>query len=222
MKHFTLTICSAAVLLFSCNNDAEKTAETKTDTTTTTEQPAAKETTPPAAAMPDSATMMKNWEAYMTPGDVHKMMASWDGTWEAESSSWMAPGTPPQVSKGSSVNKMAMNGRYQISNHKGTMMGMPFEGMSITGYDNAKKLFVSTWIDNMGTGIMKMEGPWDESTKSMMLSGKCVDPMMGNGKEMEIREVFRIVDEKTQVMEMYGPGQDGKEFKMMEIKFTKK
>lgn len=220
MKHFTLTICSAAVLLFSCNNDGEKTTDAKADTTKMTEQPVAKDAT--AAPMPDSATMMKNWQAYMTPGDVHKMMASWDGTWDVESTSWMAPGAPPTVSKGTSVNKMAMGGRYQISNHKGMMMGMPFEGMSMTGYDNTKKLFVSTWIDNMGTGIMKMEGPWDAATKSMNLKGKCVDPMMGDGKEMELREVFKIVDDKTQMMEMYGPSPDGKEFKMMELKFTKK
>ena len=219
MKQFTLAICAAAILLFSCNNDAEKTAEATTDTTKTTEQPVAKETPAP---MPDSATMMKNWEAYMTPGDVHKMMASWDGTWDVESTSWMAPGAPPMVSKGSSVNKMAMGGRYQISNHKGMMMGMPFEGMSMTGYDNAKKLFVSTWIDNMGTGIMKMEGPWDAATKSMTLTGKCVDPMAGGGKEMALKEIFKMVDDKTQVMEMYGPDHDGKEFKMMELKFTKK
>ena len=219
MKQFTLTICSAAILLFSCNNDAEKTTEAKTDTTKTAEQTAAKET---PAAMPDSATMMKNWEAYMTPGDVHKMMASWDGTWDTESTSWMAPGAPPMTSKGTSVNKMALGGRYQISNHKGMMMGMPFEGMSMTGYDNAKKMFVSTWIDNMGTGIMKMEGPWDAATKSMTLTGKCVDPMAGGGKEMELKEIFKMVDDKTQVMEMYGPGPDGKELKMMEIKFTRK
>lgn len=219
MKHFTLTICAAAILLFSCNNKSEKTTEPIADTTKMTEQPVAKDNPAPA---PDSATMMKNWEAYMTPGDIHKMMASWDGTWESENTSWMAPGAPPQVSKGTSVNKMAMGGRYQISNHKGNMMGQPFEGMSMTGYDNAKKIFVSTWIDNMGTGIMKMEGPWDEATKSMTLTGKCVDPMTGGGKEMELREVFRIIDDKTQTMEMYGPGPDGKEFKMMVLKFTKK
>lgn len=219
MKHFTLTICTAAILLFSCNNKTEKTTEATADTTKMTEQPVAKDNPAPA---PDSATMMKNWEAYMTPGDIHKMMASWDGTWESESTSWMAPGAPPQVSKGTSVNKMAMGGRYQISNHKGNMMGQPFEGMSMTGYDNAKKIFVSTWIDNMGTGIMKMEGPWDEATKSMTLTGKCVDPMTGGGKEMELREVFRIIDDKTQTMEMYGPGPDGKEFKMMVLKFTRK
>lgn len=223
MKHFTLTICSAAMLLLSCN-DAEKSTTTESAMSDTGSKMAETTTTPATSmdAMPDSATMMKNWATYMTPGDVHKMIASWDGIWEGETTSWMAPGEPPTVSKGVATNKMAMGGRYQVSNHKGTMMGQPFEGMSITGYDNAKKMFKSTWIDNMGTGIMMMEGPWDEASKTMTLTGKCVDPGRGDGKEMEVREVFKIIDDKNQLMEMYGPGPDGKEYKMMEIKLTKK
>jgi hypothetical protein len=31
-----------------------------------------------------------------------------------------------------------------------------------------------------------------------------------------------MVDDNNQIMEMFGPGPDGKEFKMMEIKFTRK
>jgi hypothetical protein len=38
-----------------------------------------------------------------------------------------------------------------------------------------------------------------------------------------MREVFTVIDEKTQHMEMYGPDQKtGKEFKMMEINMTRK
>ena len=37
---------------------------------------------------------MKTWMDYMTPGEIHKMIASWDGTWTGEVSLWMAPGAP--------------------------------------------------------------------------------------------------------------------------------
>ena len=220
MKHFTLTICSAAVLLFSCNNDGEKTDSAKKDSTATTmtEQTPAKEVAP--SPMPDSATMMKNWMAYATPGDMHKLMASWDGTWDGDMTMWEKPGAPPQTSKGTAVNRMVMGGRYQVSDHKSTMMGQPFEGMSTLAYDNTLKIFKSSWVDNMGTGLMMMEGPWDEASKTLKLKGKCMDPMMG--KEVELREEFKVIDDKTQLMEMYGSGPDGKEFKMMEIKLSRK
>jgi len=162
--------------------------------------------------------MMKAWQNYMTPGDVHKMIAKSDGKWNAEVSMWMAPGAAAEKSTAVCENKMILGGRYQQSVHKGTMMGMPFEGMSLLGYDNAKKTFMSSWVDNMGTGIMYMEGTWDEATKSINFKGKTVDP--STGKDMEIREVFKLLDDNNQMMEMYCTI-DGKEMKTMEIKFSR-
>ena len=81
MKKIIITICSTAFLFFACTNS--KTGdETKTEEKTSAEITAAsatgdvKKEMPPA---PDSATMMKNWQAYMTPGDVHKMLAKGNG-----------------------------------------------------------------------------------------------------------------------------------------------
>jgi len=219
MKRITITLCTA-FLLFACNDgDKTETTDTKESADTTTTSTAS---TTANEAMPDSAMMMKNWQAYMTPGDVHKMMSSWNGTWTGDVTMWHEPGMPPEKSKSTSQNKMVMGGRYQVSNHTGNMMGQPFEGISTLAYDNAKKVFINTWIDNMGSGMMVMEGPWDEASKTITLKGKVVDPVAGNGKQMEMRETFKIIDDNTQMMEMFGNGPDGKEFKMMEIKYTRK
>ncbi len=221
MKHFIITTCIVSAALFSCTDSAKKTESASTaDTTAASAKMDETPKTMVATAPLDSATMMKNWMAYMTPGDVHKMMASWNGTWSGDITMWQAPGAPAQKSKGTTVNKMMMGGRYQVSNHTGNMMGMPFEGMGTLAYDNDKKIFINTWVDNMGTGIMKMEGPWDEANKTITLTGTSIDPM--SGKDMAVKETFKVVDDKTQLMEMFGPGPDGKEFKMMEIKFTRK
>lgn len=202
----------AATLFFASCNDAEhKTKhDEKKDTTTKTE----------VLVPVDSATAMKNWMAYMTPGEVHKMITSWNGTWNTEINSWMSPDAPPMKSNGRTVNKMVLGGRYQESIHTSNMMGMPFEGHGTLGYDNVKKEFESTWIDNMGTGIIKMTGAWDAATKSVTMKGKFIDP--SSGKESEMKEVFKVIDENTHMMEMYGPSsKDGKEMKMMEMKFTR-
>ena len=82
--------------------------------------------------------------------------------------------------------------------------------MSLLAYDNARKLFISTWIENVGTGMMVLEGTWDEASKTINLSGNMVDPSAGTGKQMPINEIFKIIDDKTQLMEMYGPAPDGK------------
>ncbi len=167
----------------------------------------------------DQASMQQAWMTYMTPGDIHKMLAESDGEWNEDITMWMAPGAPPTKSTATAVNKMIMGGRYQQSMHTGNFNGMPFEGMSLLGYDNAKKVFMSSWVDNMGTGIMQMEGTWDPNTKTINFSGSTIDPM--TGKEMKVRETYKIVDKNTHMMEMFMT-QDGKESKSMEIKFTRK
>ncbi len=100
-------------------------------------------------------------------------------------------------------------------------MGMPYEGGGIVGYDKAKKVFFSTWMDNWSTMLMNMEGKWDAANKSIEFKGKMLCP--ANGIECEMREIYKFVDDNTQIMEMYGPDmKTGKEFKNMEIKFTRK
>jgi len=161
----------------------------------------------------------KAWQAYMTPGEVHKMLASCDGEWNEDFTMWMDPAAPPTKYTSTEKREMIMGGRYQVSKTSGTMMGMPFEGMSLVGYDNAKKTFTSVWIDNFGTGVTTMEGPWDEKTKSITFTGKMVDPL--TNKEIGVKQVMKFIDKDTQVMEMYD-NKNGKETKNMEIKFTRK
>jgi len=170
-------------------------------------------------ALAQSEQEMKAWQTYMTPGEVHKMIASWDGEWNEDITMWATPGAPPTKSTASCVNKMILGGRYQESKHTGNFMGMPFEGVSTMGWDNARKIMVSSWVDNFGTGIMYMEGTWDDKTKAANLKGSTTDPM--TGKLMNIRQVYRVVDDKTQMLEQYTT-QEGKEHKSMEIKLTRK
>jgi hypothetical protein len=71
----------------------------------------------------------------------------------------------------------------------------------------------------MSTGMMYLEGTWDAKTNTVNLSGKMTDPM--SGKEMKVREEFKIIDDKTQELTQY-MDHDGKEFKAMHIKLTRK
>lgn len=210
-----LTICSTAVLLFAACSNASNDADKK-DTSTA----AAK--TDEVWVPIDSATMMQKMMEYSTPGDMHKLMASWNGTWTGEMQVWATEGAPEHKSPATAVNSMAYDGKYQISKHVGDMMGMPFEGMSITGYDNAIKKFTSSWVDNMSTGIMTMEGSWDAATKTRTMTGTMPD-ICRPGKVCTYKEVFKVIDDNTHEVIMYGPDpQTGKEYKMMEIKLIRK
>ncbi len=170
--------------------------------------------------MAQTEAEMKAWMAYMTPSDIHKMIAKSDGEWTTAMTMWMDAKAKPVTSTGTCTNKMVMGGRYQESFYAGDFMGSPMEGKGTLAYDNAKKAFQSSWIDNMGTGIMFLTGAWDDATKTINFSGVMTDP--ATGKDMKVRQTLKIVDDTHHVMEMYMSGEGISEFKSMELKFTKK
>lgn len=219
MKKHVFIYSTLVLALIACGGDKKEDKNEEPATgTTKTEEAKVEEEAP--AAMPDSATMMKNWNDYMTPAEMHTMIAKYNGKFTAEVSMWMTPDGPPTKSTGIADNKMILGGRYQESYYKGEFNGMPFEGRNILGYDNAKKKFVTTWIDNMGTGVMMYEGTWDEGKKAILFTGKMVDPM--THMECEMRETFTFVDDNTQVMESWCKCKGMPEYKSMEIKYTRK
>jgi hypothetical protein len=231
MKRLTLAMCAAALVLFACNSETKSDTATgdstvaKTDTKTSdapAADPCAGQPAPDPSAMAGmDSTMMAKWMAFATPGEAHKVLADDAGEWDGETTMWMSPDAPPTKNKGKAVNTMILGGRYQHGVHTGCFTGMPFEGISIIGYDNTKKKYVSSWVDNMGTGIMIMEGTYDAASKTVKLSGTCTDPM--TGKNMKMREDFTIIDNNTRKMVMYSPDpKTGKEFKSMEIVMTRK
>jgi hypothetical protein len=148
------------------------------------------------------------------------MLANEAGTWEGEVSQWMDPSAPPNKMKATNVVTMSMNGLFQIGNFSTNMMGMPMSGQSTVGYDNAKKMFVLSWIDNLGSGIVRMTGTYDEATKTINMRGTQTDPM--TGKDSDIREEIKWHDNDSYTMSMFGAGPDGAEMKFMEGTFKRK
>lgn len=161
---------------------------------------------------------MAAWEASMKPGAHHEWLASMDGYWNAKVKMWMDPSQPASESDATTKNEMIMNGLYQRSTHTGTMMGMPFSGESITGYDNINKKFVASWIDNLGSGIMHMDGTYDDTTKTLTLIGKMTDPL--TGKEMDFKETLTVNSPDSHTLSMFMVKGDN-EMKTMEIVYTK-
>ncbi|MBS1552875.1 MAG: DUF1579 domain-containing protein [Bacteroidetes bacterium] len=161
----------------------------------------------------------KLWMEYMAVSPIHESMAKCDGEWNEDITFWMDETSPPMTMNATCTNKMILGGRYQESVTSGSMMGMPFEGKSTLAYDNFKKMYYTTWIDNMGTGMMYMTGTSDATGKKINFTGTQYDPLVG--KDLDARQVFTIIDDNNQLMEMYIT-KDGKEMKTMEIKFKRK
>jgi hypothetical protein len=72
---------------------------------------------------PKMDEMMKKMQAAATPGEQHKMLADMTGSWNCESKMWHAKDSEPQESKGKSVFKMILGGRWLQQDFKGMAMG---------------------------------------------------------------------------------------------------
>jgi hypothetical protein len=162
--------------------------------------------------------MMKRWMEYSTPGQQHTSMSKAAGDWKFTSKMWMDPTQEPMVTDGSAKFESIYGGRYLQCKVSGSMMGMPFEGTSLTGYNNATKKYFNTWIDNMGTGLMFTEGTADASGV-ISLTGSMYDPM--SGKNCTIRETWRMDGDNKMTMEMYSTKEGESEKKDMEIVYTR-
>ena len=103
---------------------------------------------------PEQKAQMEAWMKAMTPGKAHQDLAGKTGTWEGTSTMWDAPTTPPQVSQVRAERKMGLGGRVLLDSWSGVMMGMPFEGMGTTGFNNVDGKWWGTWADNFSTGLM--------------------------------------------------------------------
>jgi Protein of unknown function (DUF1579) len=162
---------------------------------------------------PDMAAMMQAWQAAATPGAPQQELAAMAGTWKMHVTSWMEPGAPPQVSEATSTRLMILGGRYLEEKVTGTMMDQPFEGRGLTGYDNVKGKYWSTWIDNMSTGVMNSVGEKEPSGK-LVLHGTYTDAV--TKEPMKTKTVMWNEGPNKQVMEMW-EHRGGDMVKTMEI-----
>ncbi|HEX8183806.1 MAG TPA: DUF1579 domain-containing protein [Blastocatellia bacterium] len=173
----------------------------------------------PAADMQE---MMKKWMECATPGEAHKQLEHLVGKWDTVVKMWwQGPGKPPAETKGASETRWIMDGRFLLEESTGQMMGMPWRGMSIMGYDNFKKKYVVSYIDNMGTAMYTGEGKFDLANKVLTSFGKMDEPMTGE-RDKPVKYVVRPLSKDKYVFEIFDEVGSPNEFKAVEITYTRK
>jgi hypothetical protein len=127
------------------------------------------------------------------------------------------PASRPVTSTRRCVQKIILGGRFLQQVFTGDMTGLSFSGIDINGFDNHTEKYVSTRMDSIGTGIYYFQG--DASADGKIITQICLydDPVKG---PMTRWSVTKIMDENTQLFEMYGTDRTGEEEKMMEIDYT--
>jgi hypothetical protein len=189
--------------------------------TTTTDRPQAGTQSGFDSSKPDAdkAEMMKKVEAAGKPGPGHQALNALEGNWKAEVKCWMDPGGSPEVSQGTAKASWKFNGRFLEEEFHGQMMGKPFTGRTLLGFDNTKQTFNSVWVSDTQTSMFTSEGKGDSANKVITLEGKASCPATGR-KDIPMKTVLRVISPDKHVLEMFDASQ-GQNAKTMEITYTR-
>jgi hypothetical protein len=227
LKSAILLAATASLAIAQSPSAAPKAPTTASSPAASTTTAASSPATTTSSSTAPSAEEMKQMMELAKLNENHKLLATTAGTWSYTVKMWMDPSGKPTESTGTATRKAVMDGRYVSGEYNGKfkmpgadgkVQEMNFIGMSMDGYDNVKKKFVSGWVDNMGTGIMTMDGTYDAAAKAFTYTGEY--EMMPGMKE-KVRQVIKMTDATHMNMEYYEDRGQG-ETKTMEINYTKK
>lgn len=185
------------------NRDSNGAGETKSDEANVTQ------------SSNDRNVMQEKMKAATRPSAAHRALDAFVGDWKAEVKSWCEPGGPAQQSKATAKAYWIMDGHFLEEEFRGEMMGRPFVGQTLMGYDNTKGVYQNVWISDMQTSMVLSEGKGSDNNRLITLEGRTDCPMSGQ-QGIPIKLVYRVIDTDRHVLEMFNNGQ-----KSMEITYTR-
>jgi hypothetical protein len=127
------------------------------------------------------------------------LLADTTGKWDALVTSTMPGQTAPTTEKGTETVTSICNGKWTWSDFRGVMMGQPFEGHGLMGWDPEKKQYVGFWIDSCSPTHAMTTGTYDEQKKAITSTGSCLCP---EGKNVAIEQTWTQPDANTRNVEM--------------------
>lgn len=188
-----------------------------------------KQVAQPAHGEHDVAAMMAEYMKTMNPGEHHKALEPFVGTWKTVSKMYMeGPDGPATESKGTSTKTWVLGKRFvheifkgemMMPNEKGEMAPMAFEGSGITGFNNFRGVYEGTWADTWGTQLLTFSGSLSQDQKTFTMYGTMDEPGMRLiGRH--VRYETKWIDKDTYVFTMYDL-HAGENYKAMEITYSR-
>lgn len=174
----------------------------------------------------EEMAMIKKMMDAGTPGEAHAKLKPMTGKWTFTSKWRMSPDQPWDESTGKADYKWILGNRIltcEIKTDpnpaKDAMMGGPFEGFGMTGYDNVSKKYFNIWSDSVSTGIMISHGTADGSGKVFTYSSEYHCPITGGQKN--VKTISKIDGDDKMIFQMYDRDDKGKEFMSGEVAYTR-
>ncbi|MFN0204759.1 MAG: DUF1579 family protein [Planctomycetota bacterium] len=183
---------------------------------------------PHAPKMPTKEEIEKGWARYMElmkPSETHKFLDQFVGKWNMTTRMWMGASTgdptpPMEDTKGSCEANWLYDGRWIQSKTKFNMMGMAVESTVLMGYDNYKKKFVFSKVDNVTTNMLFAEGVLDRTGKNLVFYGPLDEPIT-NEHDKPVKYAYRMLNKDKYVLEIHDLAIGETNAKVLEFEFNR-
>lgn len=157
---------------------------------------------------------------FTAPGDNHKKLERFLGTWDTETRMVLHTG-PSAPEKGTATYTWLMEGRWLKGETSGTMMGMPMRTFTILGYDNFKMSYVSSTVNSFDTTLAHAEGDMDPSDKALISYGTIDEYLTGEHDKM-VKYLWRFPSAEEMILEVHDLPIGEKNAQVIEIRFKKR
>jgi hypothetical protein len=152
------------------------------------------------------------------PNEHHEFLKKFIGDWDVRMTFWTAPGKPPVMSRATARSDVRFGGRFLFVSFTGDMMGQPFAGQQIVGYDNMEKMYNTFYLDSTSTHIFVTKGVRLGDVISE--TGTWPDPITGKAFGVHARTTF--LDNDEYLYEQFMVQDDGTEVKSFELRCQRK
>lgn len=161
---------------------------------------------------------MQAWMEAMRLTENHNFFRPLAGSWNAQMTVFMDNGEKAQ-GQGTCAITGTFGGRYLTSTFNGTLQGRAYQGVQTFGYNNLKRQFESTWIDNMSTGIAFSSGNFDQNTRTFSMASEVDDAFTGERRVQT--EETRIINDNQFSFTIFQTTSGGQRSKTLEIQYTR-
>jgi len=98
------------------------------------------------------------------------------------------------------------------------LMGMPFHGHGVNGYDTARKVYVGTWVDSTTTFLVVMEGHMDPAKNALVMRYTAPDMTTG---ELAPHRVETVTSDDAYTSTFFVGEGEGTKHMLLEMKRVK-
>lgn len=161
--------------------------------------------------------MMEEYQKSNATGPEHELLKRLVGEWKIATKVYTAPGAPPIEAKGEAEAESAYDGRFVEMEVKGEIMGQPWNGSYVFGFDRFKKEYSLAIWTNVSTALSVGAGSADASGNVLTYKVHMNDAQGSR----DSRFVIRFAAGGGHVLEAYDTVPGLGEVKVLESTFTK-